>query len=327
MNGRMNLKLRLIKIKRPRIEKEVTKMERKEVTFYSDAVPLAGDIYLPDDYKAGERRAAIILLSGFWGTKGSSLGDEIGLYGAPLLKEGYVIFRYDHPGFGSSGGERGRLVPLEQVEGLKDAITYLQQQAEIDRNRIGLLGASFGGANVIYAAAVDHRVQCVVAINPVADGEEFLRYEKPGCEWPKFLKRLEADRVRRVLTGKSELVEPYHDMMWIGPGEEINRTAQRRYREAGFDRISLQSGEAIINYKPIEVVDRICAPLLIIQAEKDSLVPAHNTLEMYCRAREPKKLLTFDCDHYDLFSPGHPDMGKSCAATNKWFLDSMPPLQ
>ncbi|MBI4285246.1 MAG: alpha/beta fold hydrolase [Chloroflexi bacterium] len=300
-------------------------MTRKEVSFYSDSVSLAADIYLPDNYMDGESRATIILLSGFWGTKGSSLGDEVGQYGARLLQEGYIIFRYDHPGFGSSGGERGRLFPLEQVEGIKDAVTFLQQRPEVNRERIGLLGASFGGGNVVYAVAVDHRVRCVVAINPVSDGEEFLRYEKPGCEWPRFLKRLEEDRTRRSLTGKSELVEPYHDVMWIGPGEEINKIAQRRYREAGVDKISLYSAEAIINYKPIDVVGRVTAPLLIIQAEKDSLVPAHTSIEMYCRAREPKRLLTFDCDHYDLFAPGQPVMEQSCLATSKWFLEHIPP--
>jgi len=300
-------------------------MIKKDVTFYSDSVRLVGDIYIPDEYNAGEKRSAIIMLHGFWGTKDSTLADQFGEYGNKLIKDGYIIFRYDHHGFGKSGGEKGQLAPKRQVKGIKDAITYLQQQPEINPDKIGLLGASFGGGNAVYAAAVDPRVNCVVAIGSVADGEAFLRYERRGWEWQQFLKKLEEDRIRRVLTGKSELVDPYQEMMILSPDEENRHVAEIRFKDAGVDKISLYSGECIMNFKPIDIADKINSPVLIIHAERDSLVPPDKALEMYSRVKATKKLVTFDCGHYDIFMPG-PKLELCIDITREWYLANMPPL-
>jgi len=300
-------------------------MIKKELIFYSDSVPLAGDLYLPDETSAEIRRGVVILLSGFWGTKGTSLADEFGEYGNQLCKAGYAIFRYDHPGFGKSGGERGRIVPLQQVEGIKDAITFLQQQPEINSDKIGLLGASLGGGHAVYVAAVDKRIKCVAIVSAVADGEAFLRYERRGWEWQAFLKRLEDDRVSRVLTGKSEYVSPYKEMMVETPDEEKKQTAQLRYKNAGSDRISLYSGECIINYKPIDFVDKVQIPILVVHAKKDAVVPLERTVEMYSRAHEPKELLLVDCGHYGAFIPST-EMELSTSTVVQWFLKHMPAL-
>ena len=54
----------------------------KPVTFYSEGVKLAGDLFLPADIKPGERRAGIVLCHGDWravrfdSTVRSSLGQR-----------------------------------------------------------------------------------------------------------------------------------------------------------------------------------------------------------------------------------------------------------
>ena len=40
-------------------------MEKRTVKFYSESVRLEGDLYLPSDLKAGERRPGIVLCHGF----------------------------------------------------------------------------------------------------------------------------------------------------------------------------------------------------------------------------------------------------------------------
>jgi hypothetical protein len=41
----------------------------KPVTFFSEGVKLAGDLYLPDDLARGEKRAGIVLCHGYTGVR------------------------------------------------------------------------------------------------------------------------------------------------------------------------------------------------------------------------------------------------------------------
>jgi hypothetical protein len=41
----------------------------KSVTFFSEGVRLAGDLYLPDDLARGEKRAGIVLCHGYTGVR------------------------------------------------------------------------------------------------------------------------------------------------------------------------------------------------------------------------------------------------------------------
>ena len=42
---------------------------RKPVSFFSQSVKLAGDLYLPDDLARGEKRAAVLLCHGYTGVR------------------------------------------------------------------------------------------------------------------------------------------------------------------------------------------------------------------------------------------------------------------
>jgi hypothetical protein len=48
----------------------------KPVTFYSEGVKLAGDLFLPADIKPGERRAGIVLCHGYTGVRSIYLPDN-----------------------------------------------------------------------------------------------------------------------------------------------------------------------------------------------------------------------------------------------------------
>lgn len=130
-------------------------MDRK-VTFYSEGTPCVGMLGLPDDYKAGDKRGAVIFCHGFTGIKEMYLPENA----KRLQTEGYVTLNFDYRYFGESGGEpRSRLIPLAQVTDIRSAITFMQQQPEVNPDRIGLYGAGFGCANVTYTAGIDERVK------------------------------------------------------------------------------------------------------------------------------------------------------------------------
>src|SRR5919107_146576 len=92
--------------------------------FYSGGVRLEGLLQLPDSSRPAEGYPVVLLCSGFQGLKELIRAKFWG----PCTEASYAYFAFDYPGFGTSDGERGRVIPLEQVEDVQNAVTWLQQQ-------------------------------------------------------------------------------------------------------------------------------------------------------------------------------------------------------
>ena len=119
---------------------------RKPVTFYSEGVKLAGDVYLPDDLARGDERAGIVLCHGYTGVRNIYLPDN-----ARVLNEaGYVVLNFDYKGWGESEGPKTRLAPYGRVADVQAALTFLAAQPEVEASRLGIYGTSYGGATVVW---------------------------------------------------------------------------------------------------------------------------------------------------------------------------------
>jgi len=54
---------------------------------------------------------------------------------------------------------RGQILPTEQHEDYRNAITWIQLQSEVEPDHIGLWGFSYSGGHVLHLAAFDRRVK------------------------------------------------------------------------------------------------------------------------------------------------------------------------
>jgi dipeptidyl aminopeptidase/acylaminoacyl peptidase len=142
-------------------------MEKRTVNFFSEGARLEGDLMLPPDLKPGERRPAIVLCHGFTGVRSFFLED----YAKVFVSAGFVALIFDYRGWGGSEGEKWRLVPLEQVDDIRNAISFLEAQPMVEPERLGLWGTSYGGAHAPYVAAVDTRVKAAVGQVGFAEGD------------------------------------------------------------------------------------------------------------------------------------------------------------
>ena len=78
------------------VEEEAMK---QSVAFYSEGCKLSGDLYLPQDLRASDRCAGIVLCHGYTGVKDLYLPDN-----ARLLNDaGYIVLTFDYKGWGASG--------------------------------------------------------------------------------------------------------------------------------------------------------------------------------------------------------------------------------
>jgi len=292
---------------------------KKPVVFYSEGVRLVGDVYYPDDLGPGDRRAGIVLCHGYTGVKDLYLPDNARI----LNRAGYVAMTFDYKGWGESAGPRSRLAPYSRVADVQAALTFLGTVAEVDAERLGLYGTSYGGATVVWVAAIDPRVKCVVSVVGIGNGARWMRAVRRPDEWHDLVERSARDRVKRALEGESELVNREEILLPDRQSAEL-AAAARRNNPAAVNRIPLEYVDDTVGFNPEWVVDRIAPrPVLFITTDHDRLVPPEESEALYVRAREPKKLVVLKgYGHYEVYAD--PAFAEVMAPTLAWFGQHLP---
>ncbi len=292
-------------------------MNPTEVTFFSDSDKIAGYLFTPEDWKAGDPpRPGILVLAGYSGNTQADCTHMM----KRLCAEGWFVFGYDYVGFGKSEGKRNRHRPLEQAQNTYDALTYMQTVPGIDPERLAIYGTSFGCANGIWVTAHDERVKCLVTSVGVTDGYEWMRSIRRPWEWLAFRERVLKEAQQRVVSGQSTLV-PNGEIMLRDPESQRQRDM---HAQAGHvfqsEERDLESAEAVMRYRPDWVIDKISPrPVLMIYAEHDNLVPPVQQLTAYEKCGEPKKLVMLPkSGHYDSYEFRNP---VTCQITYKETID------
>ena len=215
----------------------------EEVRFSSaDGLQLAGWFIPPGLQSDG---ATLIHVHGLGSHRGELLNQA-----AMLASHGYGGLLLDLRNHGESEGTVTTLGYAE-VEDVRGAVAYLLTRPKVDRERIGLVGRSMGGAVVVRAAARIESVRAVVVQSSYSSLEDNIR---EGA---------------RAVTGLPPF--PFAPLLiWFGE------------REAGLK---------IRDVRPIDDLDEIAPrAILFIHGERDPAIHVSNSLRMYQAASEPKEL-------------------------------------
>lgn len=297
-------------------------IERRAITFFGDGLRLDGELYLPPGLKAGERRPAVIALSGYQGLKGL----QPARFARALVPLGYVCLGFDYRGFGLSEGQRGRLVPQEQCEDVRAALSFLETVPEVDSGAISLVGWALGGGVAIVTAADDPRVRCVVAFNAIGDGERSVRFMHDEASFQRLLDRVRDDRRRRALDGKSELVHPF-EIVKLDSVTQVYVDAEL-YPEPGFgSQVSLESADFLFRFRPSEVIERIAPrPVLLIHGQQNRLHSVDESHDLYAHAHEPRRLVILEgSGHTEWVFDDHPTFRHAIQLTHDFIGEAVSP--
>ncbi|MER6606496.1 alpha/beta fold hydrolase [Streptomyces sp. NPDC000927] len=198
-----------------------------------------------------ERRPAVLIGHGFGGSKNDVRAQAERLAGA-----GYAVLTWSARGFGKSGGEISLNAPDREVKDVSRLIDWLADRPEVRLDaegdpRVGVTGASYGGAVSLLAAGYDRRVDAVApqitywnladALFPDGVFKKLWAgiFVTTGGGCQKFEKRICAMYERVAVTGKPDA-----------------------------------AARALLTERsPSAVADRIGAPALIVQGQSDSLFP------------------------------------------------------
>ena len=294
-------------------------MMRQPISFYSEGFKLDGDLFLPEDFTADASRPGIVLCHGYTGVKDLYLPDN-----ARVLNDaGYAVLIFDYKGWGKSEGSPSRLAPWSRVADVQAAVTCLGLQAGVDAARIGIYGTSYGGATVVWAAALDARVKCVVSVVGVGHGERWMRSVRRPDEWHDLLERSAQDRAARVRDGSSEFVAREEVLLPDRQSAEL-AAAARANNPSAVGSIPLEFVDETLSHHADWVVDKIAPrPVLFITSNDDRLVPPEESQSLYDKAGEPKKLVVLEgVGHYEVYV--EPAFSQVMDETLAWFGAYLP---
>jgi uncharacterized protein len=202
-------------------------------------------VFLNGRFFPASGHALIVLVSGYGDTQNQVLP-----YAEFLHRSGFSTLTFNPRARGDSGGEYVTLGVLEQID-LDSVIRYAAQRADVDPNRIGVLGISMGGATAILTAARDRRIRAVVDDCGFSDAPSVI-----AASFEHFI-HLPAIPFAPVT-------------VWIAS------------HRAGID---------VSDVRPEDVVGAISPrPILIIHGLADYVVPVANSERNFHAAREPKEL-------------------------------------
>jgi fermentation-respiration switch protein FrsA (DUF1100 family) len=291
---------------------------RTDISFKSKGLECRGWLFAPDNIKTGTKLPAIVMAHGFSAVKEQGLPD----FAEYFSNAGFIVLVFDYRFFGDSEGEpRCQLFPLEMVEDYRNAITWLSEHANVDRDRIGIWGTSYSGGLVAYVGAIDKRAKAIVAQVPSIIDPESRRNMNPE-KWDSVEELLLQDRIARYSTGKvnyMKVVAPEGEPC-ILPGQENYDalTGMAAIAPNWRNEITVESLEKIREFDPVSRIHLI-APraLLVIAAEKDNLIPLEAVSRSFQKALEPKDLIVHPILHFDIYSD--PWKTKAANAAIDWF--------
>ncbi|MFJ3914040.1 alpha/beta fold hydrolase [Streptomyces vinaceus] len=231
----------------------------------------------------GQKRPAVLLGHGFGGSK-----DDVRAQAERLARDGYAVLTWSARGFGRSGGQIGLNDPEHEVKDVSRLVDWLARQPEVRLDgegdpRVGVAGASYGGAISLLAAGYDRRVD---AIAP-----QITYWNLADALFPQgVFKKLWAGLF--FTTGSADGMRPggvpgtaTAPAPAASPGSAsaaAGGAACGRFQPelcAMYERVAVAGkpdaeARALLEARsPSAVGDRIKVPTLIVQGQEDSLFP------------------------------------------------------
>jgi cephalosporin-C deacetylase-like acetyl esterase len=276
----------------------------KPIEFDSQKATLRGRLYIPSE--TNQPPPVLIMAHGFTTTINGMTADK---YAEEFQRAGIAVLLYDHRNLGISDGEpRQEINFWMQARGYVDAIDFLMTRTEIDKEKIGVWGASMSSREAFLVGTIDNRVKAVISMIP-AFGDDSLSGE-PNIDMYAFAKRtLLADDI-------SILPHTYTDRIPIVSTDQINTpsaltelTAYRWFIEYGgrfgtnwqnvvsFSRLDEPEGFHMGHCAP-----QLKAPVLMVVATNDEMTGASTsvTQEVFDLIHQPKEWVDIEGGHFGL---------------------------
>ena len=271
-------------------------------------IELVGDLYIPKNI-IKEKFPAIAVSGPFGAVKEQSSG----LYAQTMAEQGFITLAFDPSFTGESKGEpRNVASPDINTEDFSAAVDYLSNRADVDSNKIGIIGiCGFGGFG-INAASIDTRIKATVAITMYdmtrvsAKGYNDTMTQKARYELKENLNK------QRTQDFKNETYAKASGLPEKLTGEEPQfvKDYWGYYKtKRGFHKRSINSNGnwnttsalSLINMPILQYSDEIKNAVLIVHGEKAHSKYFGEDAFKHLKGDNKELLIVKDANHVDLY--------------------------
>ncbi|WP_306320478.1 MULTISPECIES: alpha/beta fold hydrolase [unclassified Streptomyces] len=230
-------------------------------------MPMGGGVRIDTSYfTAGDpshKRPAVLLTHGFGGSKA-----DVRAEAEQLAAHGYAVMTWSSRGFGRSGGKIGLNDPKHEVADVSRMIDWLAKRPEVELDkpgdpRVGVTGASYGGAVSLLAAGHDKRVDAVAP--------QITYWNLADALFPDgVFKKLWAGA---FFTSGSAQLGTRTSEAGLACGRFEKKLCDMYKRVAVSGKPDAEARKLLEERSPVAVGDRIKVPTFIAQGQTDSLFP------------------------------------------------------
>ncbi len=266
---------------------------------------------------AGSGRVPAILLAHGFGETKNAVRPEA----EQLARAGFAVLTWSARGFGKSTGQIGLDSPDYEVKDVEQLISWLARQPRVLLDhpgdpRVGIAGASYGGAIALLAAAYDHRIDAIVPQitwnnlatalfpNAAGGGPRSGVFKK---QWAGLL----------FTQGSAGFGTAGRDVA-SQCGRFLPRICAIYRQVATLGRPTPQAISLLLRSSPASVASRIDVPTLLIQGMHDSLFgldQANANYQAIRRNGAPVEMVWFAGGH----DGGDQETSRVNALTEQWF--------
>ena len=239
-------------------------------------VELAGHLYLPQNFDASKKYAAIAVCGPFGAVKEQASG----LYAQEMARRGFVTVAFDPSFTGESEGQpRYVASPDINTEDFSAAVDFLSLLDFVDPDRVGIIGICGWGGLALNAAAIDTRIKATVTstmydmsrvnANGYFDAmDDDARYE--------LKQQLNTQRLEDARNGRDTLAGGVADVLpddapWFVKDYHAYYKTKRGYHKRSLNSNSgwnKTSALSFINTPQLAYSDEIRSAVLMIHGEK-----------------------------------------------------------
>jgi fermentation-respiration switch protein FrsA (DUF1100 family) len=278
---------------------------RLDVSFKNNGIDMAGNLYLPNNFREIAKYPAIVSVHPGGGVKEQTAG----LYAKRLAEQGFVTLAFDASHQGASGGMPRFLDdPMRRVADIYSAVDYLTSLRYVDASRIGLLGICAGSGTAVKAASMERRIKAIATVSAVDVGAATRKGWDGKASEADQLALLESVSKQRSAEAAGAAPAYVNYVPKVG-----DKTAPRDLQEAADyyltprgqhpnapNKMLMTSLSALVAFTGFDRVDLLTQPLLVVAgSEAGSL---WHSRELHAKASGPKELFIVNgATHMDLY--------------------------
>jgi predicted acyl esterase len=280
----------------------------------SDGVSIAATYYVPDGAPPAGGWPAVMLLHGL----GESRDDTTNAVGSSinqvaetqLVPQGYAALTFDARGHGQSGGLVGIDGPRE-IQDVRELFNWLAAQANVNPQRIGAYGYSYGGGAIWRATAEGVPFAAIV----------------PSTTWTDLYSALAPQSFA-------------HSGVVLGFYQSIASRASPELQPIVNDLLGGQNLGTVRSFADLRssrnLLGSIHVPTFLMQGRRDFAFDTDQALAAYARLKVPKRLYLADFGHAPAARPAG-ELEHALPEVREWFdrflkglpngIDTRPPVE